>query len=88
MPHDELKVQFLQDHIGNLDKLCKMLEGLAPSKLTVASLELTVRSTAGDVQDVRFDGDSLDTYLLFSELRDTALERRKQLQNALDKMLV
>lgn len=88
MSHDELKVQFLQDHIGNLDKLCKMLEGLAPSKLTVASIELTVRSTAGDVQDVRFDGDSLDAYVLFQGLKDIAQERRDQLQNALDKTIV
>lgn len=88
MSHDELKVQFLQDHIGNLDKLCKMLDGLAPSKLTVASIELTVRDTAGDVQDVRFDGDALDTYILFSNLKDMAAERKNQLQNSLDKLIV
>ena len=88
MSHDELKVQFLQDHIGNLDKLCKMLDGLAPSKLTVASIELTVRDTAGDVQDVRFNGDELDAYILFSSLKDMAAERKNQLQNSLDKLIV
>ena len=88
MSHDELRVQFLQDHIGNLDKLCKMLDGLAPSKLTVASIELTVRDTAGDVQDVRFNGDELDAYILFSNLKDMAAERKNQLQNSLDKLIV
>ena len=88
MSHDELKVQFLQDHIVNLDKLCKMLDGLAPSKLTVASIELTVRDTAGDVQDVRFNGDELDAYILFSSLKDMAAERKNQLQNSLDKLIV
>ena len=88
MSHDELKVQFLQDHIGNLDKLCKMLDGLAPSKLTVASIELTVRDTAGDVQDVRFNGDELDAYILFSSLKDMAAERKNQLQDSLDKLIV
>lgn len=88
MSHDELKVQFLQDHIGNLDKLCKMLDGLAPSKLTVASIELTVRDTAGDVQDVRFNGDELDAYILFSNLKDMAAERKNQLQDSLDKLIV
>ena len=88
MSHDELRVQFLQDHIGNLDKLCKMLDGLAPSKLTVASIELTVRDTAGDVQDVRFNGDELDAYILFSNLKDMAAERKNQLQNSLDKLII
>ena len=68
-------------HCDKLARLIDILEGISPANRTVSSLELIARNVDGTSQEVTFDTNELDTYLLFHGLYELAQTRVEHLRN-------
>lgn len=75
--------KILSQHCDKLARLVDVLKGISPVNRTVSSLELIVRNTDGTSQEVTFDTNELDTYLLFKSLSELAHTREEHLRNKL-----
>ena len=72
--------EILTKHCEKLARLVSALKGISPANKTVSSLELIVKNVDGTSQEVTFDTDELDTYLLFSGLSELAQIREEHLR--------
>ncbi len=73
--------KILSQHCDKLIRLIDVLEGISPVNRTVSSLELIVRNADGTSQEMTFDTNELDTYLLFTGLAELAQTRAEHLRN-------
>lgn len=72
--------KILNNHRDKLIRLVEALKGISPDNRTVHSIELVVKNTDGTSQEVTFDTNEFDTYLLFATLSDFAQTRGEQLK--------
>lgn len=79
---DEDKI--LSQHCDKLTRLVDILKGISPVDRTVSSLELIARNVDGTSQEITFDTNELDTYLLFTGLADLARTRAEHLRNKME----
>ena len=70
----------LNSHHDKLIRLVESLKGISPANRTVQSIELVVKNSDGTSQEVTFDTDELDTYLLFATLSEFAQTRAEHLK--------
>lgn len=73
--------EIISRHCDKLTHLVSALEGISPANRTVSSLELIVKNTDGTSQEITFDTNELDTYLLFMNLAELAQTRAEHLRN-------
>lgn len=71
----------LNSHRDKLIRLVESLKGISPADRTVKSIELVVKNVDGTSQEVTFDTNELDTYLLFTTLSEFAQTRAEQLKS-------
>lgn len=76
---EEYKI--LKRHCDKLTRLVDVLEGISPTNRTVSSVELIARNVDGTSREVTFDTNELDTYLLFTGLKELAQTRAEHLRN-------
>lgn len=73
--------RILNSHRDKLIRLVESLKGISPADRTVKSIELVVKNADGTSQEVTFDTNELDTYLLFTTLSEFAQTRAEQLKS-------
>lgn len=73
--------EVISRHCDKLTRLVSALEGISPANTTVSSLKLIVKNTDGTSQEITFDTNELDTYLLFNGLSELAQTRAEHLRN-------
>jgi hypothetical protein len=73
--------KILSQHYDKLIRLVDVLKGISPTDRTVTSLELVARNVDGTSQEITFDTNELDTYLLFTGLAELAQTRVAHLKN-------
>lgn len=73
----------LSEHYDKLTRLVAVLQGISPADRTVSSLELISKNVDGTSQEITFDTNELDTYLLFTGLAELAQARAEYLENKL-----
>ena len=73
--------EVINRHCEKLARLVGALNGISPANKTVSSLELIVRNVDGTSQEITFDTNELDTYLLFKSLSELAQTREEHLKN-------
>lgn len=73
--------KILSQHCDKLIRLVDVLKGISPTDRTVTSLELVARNVDGTSQEITFDTNELDTYLLFTGLAELAQTRVVHLKN-------
>lgn len=73
--------KILSQHCDKLIRLVDILKGISPTNRTVTLLELVTRNADGTSQEITFDTNELDTYLLFTGLADLARTRIEHLRN-------
>lgn len=73
--------EVINRHCEKLARLVSALNGISPANKTVSSLELIVRNVDGTSQEITFDTNELDTYLLFKSLSELAQTREEHLRN-------
>ena len=78
------EAKILNNHRDKLIRLVEALKGISPDTQTVHSIELVVKNTDGNSQEVTFDTNELDTYLLFATLSDFAQTRAEQLKSKME----
>lgn len=76
--------KILDNHHGKLIRLVEALKGISPADRTVQSIELVVKKIDGTSQEVTFDTNELDTYLLFATLSEFAQTRAEQLKSKME----
>lgn len=76
--------KILNSHHDKLIRLVEALKGISPANRTVQSIELVVKKTDGTSQEVTFDTNELDTYLLFATLSDFAQTRAEHLESKME----
>ena len=76
--------KILNSHRDKLIRLVEALKGISPADRTVKSIELVVKNADGTSQEVTFDTDELDTYLLFATLSEFAQTRAAQLKSKME----
>lgn len=74
----------LNSHRDKLIRLVESLKGISPADRTVKSIELVVKNVDGTSQEVTFDTNELDTYLLFTTLSEFAQTRAEQLKSKME----
>lgn len=75
--------EVISQHCEKLAYLISALKGISPANRTVSSLELIVRNIDGSSQEVTFDVNEIDTYLLFNGLSELAQTREEHLRSKL-----
>lgn len=75
--------EVISQHCEKLACLISALKGISPANSTVSSLELIVRNIDGSSQEVTFDVNEIDTYLLFNGLSELAQTREEHLRSKL-----
>lgn len=83
MIHNE-EDRILNSHHEKLIRLVDALKGISPTNQTVQSIELVVKKIDGTSQEVTFDTNELDTYLLFATLSDFSQTRAEQLKSKME----
>lgn len=86
MTETELKARVVRHNKKRLDRLIDLLGGIEPKRHSIDSIELVVADRSGKSHSVKFDGDALDTYLVFSSLLDSARTRSSYLGEKLDEI--
>ena len=76
--------RILNSHREKLIRLVESLKGISPADRTVKSIELVVKNADGTSQEVTFDTNELDTYLLFTTLSEFAQTRAEQLKSKME----
>lgn len=76
--------RILNSHRDKLIRLVESLKGISPADRTVKSIELVVKNADGTSQEVTFDTNELDTYLLFTTLSEFAQTRAEQLKSKME----
>ena len=76
--------RILNSHRDKLIRLVEYLKGISPADRTVKSIELVVKNADGTSQEVTFDTNELDTYLLFTTLSEFAQTRAEQLKSKME----
>lgn len=76
--------RILNSHHDKLIRLVASLKGISPANRTVQSIELVLKNTDGTSQEVIFDTDELDTYLLFATLSEFAQTRAEHLKSKME----
>ena len=76
--------RILNSHRDKLIRLVESLTGISPADRTVKSIELVVKDADGTSQEVTFDTNELDTYLLFTTLSEFAQTRAEQLKSKME----
>ena len=76
--------RILNRHRDKLIRLVESLKGISPADRTVKSIELVVKNADGTSQEVTFDTNELDTYLLFTTLSEFAQTRAEQLKSKME----
>ena len=76
--------KILNGHRDKLIRLVESLKGISPANRTVRSIELVVKNSDGTSQEVTFDTDELDTYLLFATLSEFAQTRAEHLKSKME----
>lgn len=76
--------RILNSHRDKLIRLVESLKGISPAVRTVKSIELVVKNADGTSQEVTFDTNELDTYLLFTTLSEFAQTRAEQLKSKME----
>lgn len=76
--------KILNSHRDKLIRLVDALKGISPANRTVKSIELVVKNADGTSQEVTFDTNELDTYLLFDTLSEFAQTRAEQLKSKME----
>lgn len=76
--------RILNSHRDKLIRLVESLKGISPADRTVKSIELVVKNSDGTSQEVTFDTDELDTYLLFTTLSEFAQIRAEHLKSKME----
>lgn len=74
----------LNSHRDKLIRLVESLKGISPADRTVQSIELVVKNADGTSQEVTFDTNELDTYLLFATLSEFAQTRAEHLKSRME----
>ena len=87
MTEEEAKIQNLTARITGLEHLTDMLGGLSPARSEVSLVSVITTDNLGNTQAITFDGDKLDTYLIFSALAETAKVRSVQLKDILNRVI-
>lgn len=78
------KDKILNSHHDKLIRLVESLKGISPANRTVRSIDLVVKNSDGTSQEVTFDTNELDTYLLFTTLSEFAQTRAEQLKSKME----
>ena len=73
--------KILSQHCDKLASLVDVLKGISPVDRTVSSIELIARNADDTSQEITFDTNELDTYLLFTGLAELAQTRVEHLKN-------
>lgn len=73
--------KIIKSHRDKLIRLVESLKGISPADRTVQSIELVVKNADGTSQEVTFDTNELDTYLLFATLSEFAQTRAEHLKS-------
>lgn len=76
--------RILNSHRDKLIRLVESLRGISPADRTVKSIELVVKNADGTSQEMTFDTNELDTYLLFTALSEFAQTRAEQLKSKME----
>lgn len=76
--------RILNSHRDKLIRLVESLKGISPADRTVKSIELVLKNADGTSQEVTFDTNELDTYLLFTTLSEFAQTRAEQLKSKME----
>ncbi len=76
--------KILNSHRDKLIRLVEALKGISPADRTVKSIELVVKNADGTSQEVTFDTDELDTYLLFATMSEFAQTRAEHLKSRME----
>lgn len=76
--------KILNSHRDKLIRLVESLKGISPANRTVRSIDLVVKNADGTSQEMTFDTNELDTYLLFTTLSEFAQTRAEQLKSKME----
>lgn len=81
------KTKGLSAHKDKLERLVCALKGISPTHQTVKSIEVVVRNLDGTSQEVTFDTNDLDTFLLFTNMSEFAQYRAEHLAHKIKEMI-
>lgn len=80
MSDKEWMLDVLTEHKDKLDKLVDLLSGLDVRSNRVKTIEVVVTDVNNQPYSVEFEGDQLDTLLVFKSLMDLAKTRSEYLE--------
>lgn len=82
----DMKIKFLKESCANLEHLINLTSSVTATESRAKLITVSTISESGAYDEVKFEGDKLDTYLLFSNLTDLARTRLEQLQNKIKEL--
>lgn len=82
----DMKIKFLKESCANLEHLINLTSSVTATESRAKLITVFTISESGAYDEVKFEGDKLDTYLLFSNLTDLARTRLEQLQTKIKEL--
>lgn len=82
----DMKIKILKENCANLEHLIKITSSATPTESKAKLITVSTVSESGAYDEVKFECDRLDTYLLFSNLTDLAKNRLEQLQTKIKEL--
>lgn len=82
----DMKIKFLKESCANLEHLINLTSSVTATESRAKLITVSTISESGAYDEVKFEGDKLDTYLLFSNLTDLAKIRLEQLQTKIKEL--
>jgi hypothetical protein len=80
MTNEEWMLGVLTEHKDGWDKLVNLVSELDVRANRVKSIEVVITDITSQPYSIKFDGDQLDTFLLFNELMDLTKTRSEYLE--------
>lgn len=80
MTNEEWVLGVLTEHKDGWDKLVNLVSELDVRANRVKSIEVVITDITSQPYSIKFDGDQLDTFLLFNELMDLTKTRSEYLE--------
>lgn len=82
----DMKIKILKESCANLEHLINLISSVTATESKAKLITISTVSESGAYDEVKFEGDRLDTYLLFANLNDLAKTRLEQLQTKIKEL--
>lgn len=82
----DMKIKILKESCANLEHLISLTSSVTATESKAKLITISTVSESGAYDEVKFEGDRLDTYLLFANLTDLARTRLEQLQTKIKEL--